>query len=85
MLVDAKEGRTKRTAQMGIGYREVEITKTATTSKGVAPWGKLWLIAAKETGYEGKDRICWHLLTTISIERVAMAELCIQSGTVGDG
>lgn len=78
LVVDAKKGRTKRTAQMDIRYKEVEITKTDGTSKGVAPSVKLWLIEAKEAGYEGADKICWRLLTTINIQNVAMATMCIE-------
>lgn len=76
--VDAKQGRTKRTAEMEVRYQEVEITKTATTTNGVVPSVKLWLIEAQETGYAGKDKICWRLLTTIPIESVAVAMRCIR-------
>jgi len=77
LVVEAKKGRKKRKAIIEIRYKEVEITKTDNTSKGITPSIKLWLIEAKETGYEGSDKICWRLLTTISIQSVAMATLCI--------
>lgn len=75
--VAAKNGRQKRTAQIEIRYKQVEICKTDNSSAGLARSVKLWLVQAKETGYEGKDKICWHLLTTINIESVAMAQTCI--------
>jgi len=75
--VAAKNGRQKRTAQIEIRYKQVEINKTDNSSAGIARTVKLWLIQAKETGYEGQDKICWHLLTTITIESVAMAQTCV--------
>ncbi len=78
LVVEAKKGRKKRIARMEIRYKEVEITKTDNTSKGIIPSVRLWLIEAKEAGYEGADKICWRLLTTISIQSVAMARLCIE-------
>lgn len=77
LAVDTKKSRQKRTARIEIRYREVEITKTDSTSKGVAPCVKLWLIEAKEVGYAGADKICWRLLTTIAIQSVDMAKMCI--------
>jgi hypothetical protein len=58
LVVEAKKGRKKRIARIEIRYKEIEITKTDSTSKGVTPSVKLWLIEAKETGYEGSDKIC---------------------------
>jgi hypothetical protein len=78
LVVDTKKSRKKRTARIEIRYREVEIVKTDATSKGVAPTVKLWLIEAKEVGYGGADKICWRLLTTMPIESVEMAEICIE-------
>ena len=76
--VKAKGKRRKRTAHLEVRYQQVEITKTDAASKGVAPSVKLWLIEAKEKGYEGKDKLCWRLLTTLTVERVEMAYLCIE-------
>lgn len=78
LLVNAKKSREKRTARIEVRYKEVELKKTDSTSKGVAPSVKLRLIEAKEVGYEGKDQICWRLLTTISIENIEMARMCIE-------
>jgi hypothetical protein len=75
--VDAKGGRKKRTASIAIRYKEVEILKTRGTSEGVAPTIALWLIEATEIDYEGKDKICWRLLTTIPVQSVEMAKMCI--------
>lgn len=75
--VDAKNGRPKRTAQIEIRFKQVEISKTPGSSAGIAPSVKLWLIQAREIAYEGKDKICWHLLTTINIENAAIARACI--------
>lgn len=78
VVVDAKKGSQKRIAQMEIRFKEVEINKTDGTSKGVAPWVKLWLIEAQEINYEGKDKITWRLLTTIEIDNVEKAKTCIE-------
>lgn len=78
VVVDAKKGRQKRTAQIEIRFKEVEITKTVSAGKGVVGSVKLWLIEAKEVGYAGKDKICWRLLTTMAVENVEMAKTCIE-------
>lgn len=76
--VGTKKGRKKRTARMEIRYKEVELTKTDSSSKGVAPTVKLWLVEAKENGHQGSDKICWRLLTTIPVENVEIAKMCIE-------
>jgi hypothetical protein len=76
--VPAKAGREQRTANIEVRYKHVEITKTAASSKEVAERVPLNLIEAKETGYEGSDRICWRLLTTVPIASVEMAKGCIR-------
>lgn len=78
VVVDAKKGRQKRTAQIEIRFKEVEIPKTVSAGKGVVGSVKLWLIEAKEVGYAGKDKICWRLLTTMAVENVEMAKTCIE-------
>jgi hypothetical protein len=78
LAVDTKKSRKRRTARIELRYREVEITKTDSSSKGVAPSVKLWLIEAKEVGYEGVDKICWRLLTTIALQNADMAKMCIE-------
>lgn len=77
IVVDGKAGRKKRTARIEVRYKKVELLKTAGTSKGVAPVVGLYLIEAKEIGYNGTDKICWRLLCTIDIQNVEMAKMCI--------
>lgn len=78
LVVEARKSRQKRTAQIEIRYKQVEIGTYFRNSAAVAPSVKLWLIQAQETGYEGADKIGWHLLTTINIKTVAMAQTCIE-------
>ena len=78
VVVDAKKNKKKRIAQIEIRYKEIEIKKTDAASKGAASTVKLNLIEAKETSYDGKDKICWRLLTTIPINDIQMARNCIE-------
>lgn len=78
LRVEAKKNRKKRVAQIEIRYKEIEIKKTDAASKDAVPSVKLNLIEAKEVGYEGSDKICWRLLTTIPIENVQIARACIE-------
>jgi len=78
VIVDGKKGKQKRIAKMEIRFKEVEITKTVSTSKGAVDAIKLWVIEAKEVGYTGTDKICWRLLTTLSVQSVEIAKTCIE-------
>ena len=78
LVVDAKQTRKKRTAQMEIRYKEIEIQKTAAASKEAASCVKLTLIEAKEVGHTGSDKICWRLLTTMPVENIQTAKTCIE-------
>lgn len=78
LSIAAKKGRKKRNAQIEIRYKEIEILKTDSASKGAAASVKLTMIEAKEVGYEGSDKICWRLLTTINVEDVQVAKGCIE-------
>lgn len=78
LAVDTKGKRKKRTAQIEIRYKEIEICKTDAASKDAVPSVKLTLIEAKETAYTGTDKICWRLLTTIPVQDVQMAKTCIE-------
>lgn len=78
LAVDTKGKRKKRVAQIEIRYKEIEIGRTVTASKDVAPSVNLTLIEAKEIGYTGTDKICWRLLTTIAVEDVQTAKMCIE-------
>jgi len=78
VVVEAKKGRQKRTAQIEIRFKEIEITKTDRASKGVVPFVKLWLIEALEINYKGNDRISWRLLTTLPVDNIEKAKTCIE-------
>lgn len=78
LLVEGKGGRKKRTATIEIRYKKVQLTKTASTSKGVKPVTDLYFIEAKEVNYSGKEKITWRLLTSIPVENLEIAKLCIQ-------
>lgn len=78
VVVPAKETRKKRIARMEVRYRRVEITKTDGSSKQAPASVELYLVEAKETGYSGKDRICWRLLTTIEVSSIEIAKGCIE-------
>ena len=78
LQVDAKKGRKKRKALIEVRYKQVELHKTSGTSKGVAKTTKLYLIEAREVNYTGTDKICWRLLTTIPIENIETAKMCIE-------
>ncbi len=78
LTVDAKQNRKKRTAQIEIRYKEIEICKTDAASKGAAASIKLTLIEAKEVGYTGADKICWRLLTTMAVADTQTAKACIE-------
>jgi Transposase DNA-binding len=73
-----KTKRTKRLAKLDIRYKPIEISRTNGTSKGVAPITQLYIIEVQERGYKGTDKICWRLLTTIPVENVAIAKMCIE-------
>lgn len=78
IIINASKGKKKRTAQIEIRYKQVDIPKTDAASKDAAPCVRLTLIEAKETGYKGPDKICWRLLTTILIDDIEMARTCIE-------
>jgi hypothetical protein len=74
----AKKKRAKRVAKLEIRYREIEISKTDGTSKGVAKTTKLNLIEVKEYDYNGSDKICWRLLTTVPVINAEIAKMCVE-------
>ena len=78
LSIAKKTGKKARTAQIEIRYKEIELSKTQGSSKGIASSIKLRLIEAKETGYNGNDKICWRLLTTLNIDDVQTAKNCIE-------
>lgn len=72
-----KKKREKRLATLEVRYKEVELKKTAGCSPGVPSSLKLYIIEAKEVGYNGTDCICWRLLTTMQVTSLNMAMVCI--------
>lgn len=80
IMVDAckKKNRPKRKATVEVRYKSITIKKTDATSKGVVREVKLYLIEAKEIDYTGTDKICWRLLTTIEINSIELATMCIK-------
>lgn len=78
LMIDAKQNRTKRVAQIEIRYKQIEIQNPNTACKKTKSSLKLNLIEAKEVGYSGADKICWRLLTTIEIQNVQTAKTCIE-------
>lgn len=77
IVLPAKEKRKSRTATIEVRYKEIEITKTQSCSKNMPSSVKLYLVEAKETGYDQSDKICWRLLTTIPVMDAETARLCI--------
>jgi hypothetical protein len=78
IVVAASAKRKKRTAAIEIRYKEVELCKTAAAGKGVAASVRLYLIEAKEANYNGADKICWRLLTTVPVLSTEVAKTCIE-------
>lgn len=79
LVVEASKDRKKRMAQIAIRYKPIEVLKPrATTGKEIPPSVRLTLLEAKEVGYEGSDKICWRLLTTLPVEDIQTARTCIE-------
>ena len=78
IFVPAKKKRKARNAKIEIRFKEVVIIRTDAASKELRPTVNLHLIEAKEHGYNGADKICWRLLTTIPVENIAIAKMCIE-------
>lgn len=78
IVIPAKEKCKQRNATLEVRYKEVEITKTDASSKDVPSSVPLYLVEAKETGYNGKDKICWRLFTTIPVTNIEVVKLCIE-------
>lgn len=76
--VVAKEQRKSRTAKIEVRYKEVELPRTKGSSIELPNSTKLYLIEAKEVDYDGKDHICWRLLTTVPVISIEVARLCIE-------
>jgi hypothetical protein len=76
--VEARNGKKSRDAQIEVRYKEVEVSNPKRNDKSNPQSLKLWIIEARETGYEGEDAICWRLLTTIEVKDIQLAMLCIE-------
>jgi Transposase DNA-binding/Transposase DDE domain len=69
--------RPKRKAKLAIRFKDVTLCKTYTSSKDIAPTTTLSYIEVTEIDYEGKDKICWRLLTSIPVTNIDVAKMCI--------
>lgn len=78
VMVEARNGRKKRMAQIEVRYRQVQVSNPKRGDKNGPPYLNLWVVEAKETGYSGPEAICWRLLTSIEIKDVQLAMLCIE-------
>ena len=78
IYVDGNKNRKKRIAEIEIRYKDVELKRPKAASKESVNNLRLTLIEARETGYEGEDKICWRLLTTLPVENVQLAKACIE-------
>lgn len=75
---DKRKGQKRRTANLDVRFREVEIKNSSRTAKDISPTVKLWCVEAKEVGYTAKKGVCWRLLTTIPVTNLEEALLIIQ-------
>jgi len=75
---DKRKGQKKRTANLEVRFKEVEIKNSSRTAKDIAPTVKLWCVEAKEIGLTAKKGVCWRLLTTIRVTNLEEALLIIQ-------
>ena len=78
LAVAAQGKRKKRTATIEVRYKQVELKKTAGTSKGLPKTTLLYLVEATEVNYSGSDKICWRLLTNIPVQSIETARTCIE-------
>lgn len=78
LFIPAKATRPKRTAAIEVRYKEVEMIRPHHKNKEINSSVKLYLVEAKETNYNGSDKICWRLLTTIPVISTEIAMLCIE-------
>lgn len=76
--IEGKGGRKKRKASIEIRFKKVEIKRTRWANPELSPIVALYFIEAKEVKYKGAEPICWRLLTTIPIEDVQTAKMCIE-------
>ncbi|MFT3675998.1 MAG: IS4 family transposase [Chitinophagaceae bacterium] len=78
ITVEARNGRKKRSAQIEIKYKPVSLRRPRDAGKLLPAIVPVYVIEAMEVGYTGADKICWRLLTSIPVESVQVAQLCIE-------
>lgn len=76
--VDAKNNRKRREAKIEVRFKEIELVRPRTAGKDLPALLKLCLIEALEVDYDGEDKICWRLLTTIPVTNIEIARMCIE-------
>ena len=70
--------RKARMATIEIRYLPVALARPPKAPRSHPATVPVYLIEARETGYEGKDAICWRLLTTLEVPDTEMARTCIE-------
>lgn len=78
VFIEARNGKKKRTAQVEVRYKQVEIKSPKKVSKDAPESVKIGFIEAREVGYEQSDAICWRLLTTLPLEDMEMVMNCVE-------
>lgn len=78
IIIPAKNGRQRRKARIEVRFKQVVIKRPRPVDKGLPASITLYLIEAQEVGFQGKDGICWRLLTTIPVTNIEIAKTCIE-------
>lgn len=76
--VEGKGGRKKRKATIEIRFKKVQIKRPDGSSRDLKQFTDLYFIEAMECKYKGKDKIHWRLLTSIPVENLSIATMCIE-------
>lgn len=65
---NARKKKTERRAQIDVRFKKVNISRSShCINKDIADTIELFAVEAREREYNGKDKICWRLLTTHTI------------------
>lgn len=75
---DKRKGIKKRTATIGVRYSAVTIRASQYNDKALPQTVTLYAIEARESTKGVKNPICWRLLTTLPVESLEAALLCIE-------
>ena len=71
---DKRKKRASRTANIKVSFTKVCINKTEKTrNDSIAASMELYAVQAIEESYDGKDKICWRLLTAHTVENFEQA------------